>query len=73
MIYVVTVDSRGFSADWIDNLIVSSHTAWEAKDKAEEFILEEHPTREILSSEAYSLYIPDEAKVLGRLRNTDEE
>jgi len=73
MLYSVAVDSRGLYADYTDLLIVSASSDVTAREKAEDFIQENDSRREILSSESYIYILGDEAKVIGRLINTDEE
>ena len=72
-LYTVSVDSRGFSADWNDILIVLAHDEADAKSLAERQVEESRGVIEILSSEAYLLPFTGDARVIGRLLNTDEE
>ncbi len=71
MFYTVAVDSRGFSADYSDLLLVVADATWEAKQLAEDFIQDTYPGREILSSEAY-VYGNAQNGVIGRALNEDE-
>ncbi len=63
----VTVESKGFSADWIDNLIVDAGSSEEAIGLGKQYILDTFPCREIVTeAEAYRIR-NDRSRVIGRL------
>ena len=70
--YTVSVDSAGYSADYIDILIVAAENEEEADMLATLFIRDNHPLRTIEGVEVYPLAVGS-ARVIGRTINTDEE
>lgn len=69
--YQVTVDSSGFSADWIRDVIVVAADKGEACERAERQIKESWPMETVTSSEAHELGV-DNARVVGVLISQDE-
>ena len=69
--FTIAVESQGYSADWVDNLIVIADSEAEAKELGEQFIRDGHPFREVTHSEAYTL--EGEGRVVGRLILPAEE
>lgn len=70
--YIVTVETSGFSADYLTDFLVVAQNAAEANVLARQEAEETWPTRSVGLIEAYELGLSGPARVIRRLVDPDE-